>query len=160
MRWPKSSTERKVIMQLAVDQALKAGTAGEIPVGAITVLTGTDQIVSCGHNTVYQDQDPTAHAEINAIRLASKNLNTTKLESCDMYVTLEPCTMCAAAISCARIKRLFFGAYDTKGGGVEHGVRFFLAKTCLHAPEVFGGIMETECRAVLENFFCDLRKPE
>ncbi|MDR1031748.1 MAG: nucleoside deaminase [Holosporales bacterium] len=145
-------------MQLAIEQAQQAKAAGEIPVGAVIVLTGTDQIVSYGHNTVYQNQDPTAHAEVNAIRLASKSLNTTKLELCDMYVTLEPCTMCAAAISCARIRRLFFGAYDAKGGGVEHGVHFFLAKTCLHAPEAFGGIMETECRAVLENFFCDLRR--
>ncbi|MDR1475155.1 MAG: nucleoside deaminase [Holosporales bacterium] len=146
-------------MKIAIEQAKKAKELKEIPVGAVMVSAKSKQVLSTGHNTVYKDRDPTAHAEINIIRKTSKTLGTTKLDMCDMYVTLEPCAMCAAAISLARIKRVFFGAYDVKGGGVEHGVRFFSAEMCLYAPEVFGGLMEIECRSMLEAFFSELRKP-
>ncbi|MEC8201328.1 MAG: nucleoside deaminase, partial [Pseudomonadota bacterium] len=100
---------------------------------------------------------PTAHAEMLAIRAAAEMLDAPRLPDCDLYVTLEPCAMCAAAISFARIRRLYFGAYDPKGGGVENGIRFFGQPTCHHAPEVFGGIAETECSDLLKDFFRDLR---
>ena len=142
-------------MTMALQVAERAAARGEVPVGAVIVQDGK-LLVRAG-NRVEADKDPTAHAEILAIRAAAEMLDAPRLPDCDLYVTLEPCAMCAAAISFARIRRLYFGAYDPKGGGVENGARFFGQPTCHHAPEVFGGIAETECSALLKDFFRDLR---
>ena len=142
-------------MAMALQVAERAAARGEVPVGAVIVQDGK-LLVRAG-NRVEADKDPTAHAEMLAIRAAAEMLDTPRLLDCDLYVTLEPCAMCAAAISFARIRRLYFGAYDPKGGGVENGTRFFGQPTCHHAPEVFGGIAETECSALLKDFFRDLR---
>ena len=142
-------------MAMSLQVAERAAARGEVPVGAVIVQDGT-LLVRAG-NRVEADKDPTAHAEILAIRAAAEMLDAPRLPGCDLYVTLEPCAMCAAAISFARIRRLYFGAYDPKGGGVENGARFFGQPTCHHAPEVFGGIAETECSALLKDFFRDLR---
>ena len=142
-------------MAMALQVAERAAARGEVPVGAVIVQDGK-LLVRAG-NRVEADKDPTAHAEILAIRAAAEMLDAPRLTDCDLYVTLEPCAMCAAAISFARIRRLYFGAYDPKGGGVENGTRFFGQPTCHHAPEVFGGIAETECSALLKDFFRDLR---
>ena len=142
-------------MAMALQVAERAAARGEVPVGAVIVQDGK-LLVRAG-NRVEADKDPTAHAEILAIRAAAEMLDAPRLPDCDLYVTLEPCAMCAAAISFARIRRLYFGAYDPKGGGVENGARFFGQPTCHHAPEVFGGIAETECSALLKDFFRDLR---
>ena len=142
-------------MAMALQVAKRAAARGEVPVGAVIVQDGK-LLVRAG-NRVEADKDPTAHAEILAIRAAAEMLDAPRLPDCDLYVTLEPCAMCAAAISFARIRRLYFGAYDPKGGGVENGTRFFGQPTCHHAPEVFGGIAETECSALLKDFFRDLR---
>jgi tRNA(adenine34) deaminase len=109
-------------------------------------------LVRAGNRTI-TDRDPTAHAELIAMRAAAAALRTERLTDCDLYVTLEPCTMCAAAMSFARVRRLYFGAADPKGGAVEHGVRFFAVPTCHHRPEVYGGINETECALLLKEFF-------
>ena len=138
-------------MELALEVANRAAKRGEIPVGAVLVHCGK-LLVQTG-NRVETDQDPTAHAEILAIRAAAQMLSTKRLIDCDLYVTLEPCTMCAASISFARIRHLYFGAYDLKGGGVENGIRFFGQPTCHHVPEVFGGIHEAKCGEILKNFF-------
>ena len=142
-------------MAMSLQVAERAAARGEVPVGAVIVQDGK-LLVRAG-NRVEADKDPTAHAEILAIRAAAEMLDAPRLPDCDLYVTLEPCAMCAAAISFARIRRLYFGAYDPKGGGVENGTRFFGQPTCHHAPEVFGGIAETECSALLKDFFRDLR---
>lgn len=142
-------------MAMSLQVAERAAARGEVPVGAIIVQDGK-LLVRAG-NRVEADKDPTAHAEILAIRAAAEIMDAPRLPDCDLYVTLEPCAMCAAAISFARIRRLYFGAYDPKGGGVENGARFFGQPTCHHAPEVFGGIAETECSALLKDFFRDLR---
>ncbi len=142
-------------MAMALQVAERAAARGEVPVGAVIVQDGK-LLVRAG-NRVEADKDPTAHAEMLAIRAATEILDAPRLPNCDLYVTLEPCAMCAAAISFARIRRLYFGAYDPKGGGVENGTRFFGQPTCHHAPEVFGGIAETECSALLKDFFRDLR---
>ena len=142
-------------MTMALQVAERAAARGEVPVGAVIVQDGK-LLVRAG-NRVEADKDPTAHAEMLAIRAAAEMLDAPRLPDCDLYVTLEPCAMCAAAISFARIRRLYFGAYDPKGGGVENGTRFFGQPTCHHAPEVFGGIAETECSALLKDFFRDLR---
>ncbi|HCM83662.1 MAG TPA: nucleoside deaminase [Alphaproteobacteria bacterium] len=138
-------------MQQALAQAQLANTLGEVPVGAVVVHQGV-VIASC-HNLTETNRDPTAHAEILAIRAAAAKLGDVRLAECDLYVTLEPCAMCAAAISHARIRRLYFGAYDAKGGAVEHGPKWFQQSTCLHKPEVFGGINEIESGALLKEFF-------
>jgi len=138
-------------MQMALDEALAAGARGEVPVGCVVVRDGL--VVSRAGNRTLADQDATAHAELIALRAASAALGSERLVDCDFYVTLEPCTMCAAAISFARIRRLYFGAADPKGGAVEHGVRFFAAPTCHHRPEVYGGIAESQCAALLKEFF-------
>ena len=139
-------------MQLAFEQAELAGARGEVPVGA--VLLGADgKIIASAGNRCEELNDPTAHAEMLVIREATALMGTQRLETCDMYVTLEPCTMCAAAMSFARLRRLYFGAYDQKGGGVEHGVQFFKQNTCHHAPDIYGGFMEKETRALLQAFF-------
>jgi len=137
-------------MQLALEEARAAGARGEVPVGCV-IVRGGEVIARAGNRTI-ADKDPTAHAELIAIRAAAA-LGSERLTDCDLYVTLEPCTMCAAAMSFARIRRLYFGAADPKGGAVEHGVRFFASPTCHYRPEVYGGINETECAALLREFF-------
>ncbi len=144
-------------MQFALDAARTAAEYGEVPVGAVVVDAASGRVLSVAANRVEQDRDPTAHAEILAIRAAARELRAPRLTDCDLYVTLEPCTMCAQAIAFARIRRLVFGAYDPKGGGVEHGARVFSQPTCHHAPEIVGGMEEVACAALLKEFFAGLR---
>ncbi len=141
-------------MEIAFDEARAAQAAGEVPVGGV-IARGGDVIGRAGNRTL-RDRDPTAHAEMLAIRAAAA-LGSERLVDCDLYVTLEPCAMCAAAISFARIRRLYFGAGDPKGGAVEHGVKFFAAATCHHRPEVYGGIGEQEAAHLLREFFAARR---
>jgi tRNA(adenine34) deaminase len=138
-------------MQIALEEARAAEARGEVPVGCAIVRNG--EVVARAGNQTMADRDPTAHAELIAIRAAAAALGSERLTDCDLYVTLEPCAMCAAAMSFARIRRLYFGAPDPKGGAVEHGVRFFAAPTCHHKPEVYGGINESECATLLKDFF-------
>ncbi len=138
-------------MDLALDEAHAAVETGEVPIGCVIVHDG-DMIAQAGNRTL-ADRDPTAHAEMVAIRQAAAALGSERLVDCDLYVTLEPCAMCAAAISFARIRRLYYGAADPKGGAVENGVRYFGSATCFHRPEVYGGIGETEASALLKDFF-------
>lgn len=138
-------------MSHAFEAASKAGDEGDVPVGAVIVKDGT--IIAKASNRVERDTDPTAHAEIIAIRQAAKRLGDVRLVDCDLYVTLEPCAMCAQALAHARIRRLYFGAYDPKGGGVEHGAKVFERSTCHHKPEVYGGIEEEKCTFLLRSFF-------
>ena len=138
-------------MDGAIAQARDAAAAGEVPVGCVIVRAGT--IIARARNRTLADHDPTAHAEMLALRAAAEALGSERLVDCDLYVTLEPCTMCAAAISFARIRRIYYGAADPKGGAVEHGVRFFSAPTCHHRPEVYGGIAEAEAGELLKEFF-------
>jgi tRNA(adenine34) deaminase len=149
------SRDADSFMDLALKEAEAAGERGEIPVGAIVVREGT--VVAATGNRTRELSDVTAHAEILAIRAAAERLGSERLSQCDLYVTLEPCTLCVAAISFARIRRLYYGAGDPKGGAVEHGVRFFAAPTCHHAPEVYSGIGETASAALLRRFFRGLR---
>src|SRR5829696_1956044 len=142
-------------MDDALAEAHAAQAANEVPVGCVIVREGA--VIARAGNRTLRDRDPTAHAELLAIRAAAAALGSERLVDCDLYVTLEPCTMCAAAISFARIRRLYYGAADPKGGAVESGVRFFSAATCLHRPEVYGGIGETESAAVLRQFFAARR---
>ena len=142
-------------MAIAIEWAEKAASAGEVPVGAVIMHAG--EVIAAAHNLVETNHDPTAHAEVLAIRAAAAKLGEVRLAECDLYVTLEPCAMCAAAISHARIRRLYFGAYDPKGGGVEHGPQWFQQQTCLHRPEVFGGMSETESAVLLKKFFQERR---
>ena len=144
-------------MHIALREARAAAARGEVPVGA--VVTGPDgNILAQAGNGVEAGHDPTAHAEITALRMAAKKLEVSRLTDCDLYVTLEPCAMCAAAISMARIRRLYFGAYDPKGGAVEHGPRFFTQPTCHHAPEIIGGIEDQQAGLLLKAFFQKLRE--
>jgi tRNA(adenine34) deaminase len=138
-------------MQSALEEARAAGSRGEVPVGCV-IVRGSEVVARAGNRTI-ADKDPTAHAELLAIRAAAAALGTERLTDCDLYVTLEPCAMCAAAMSFARIRRLYFGAADAKGGAVENGVRFFASPACHHRPEVYGGINESECAALLKDFF-------
>ena len=138
-------------MSIALEEARAAAARDEVPVGCVVVRDGG--IVARAGNRTIADHDPTAHAELIAIRAAASALGSERLADCDLYVTLEPCAMCAAAMSFARIRRLYFGAADTKAGAVEHGVRFFAAPTCHHRPEVYGGINESECGELLKDFF-------
>ena len=142
-------------MQIAIEEARAAQTRGEVPVGC-TIVRDSAVIARAGNRTL-ADKDPSAHAELLAIRQAAAALGSERLTDCDLYVTLEPCTMCAAAMSFARIRRLYFGASDPKGGAVENGVRFFAAPTCHHRPEVYSGINESECAALLREFFAARR---
>ncbi|MET0471367.1 MAG: nucleoside deaminase [Xanthobacteraceae bacterium] len=142
-------------MDLALKTAKNAGKAGEVPIGCV-IVRGYEVIATAANRTL-TDRDPTAHAEILALRQAAEAIGTERLVDCDLYVTLEPCTMCAGAISLARIRRLYYGATDPKGGAVESGVRYFSAPTCLHRPEVYGGIGETEAAALLRTFFAARR---
>ncbi len=138
-------------MDMALDEAQAAASAGEVPIGCV-VVHGGDVIAQAGNRTL-ADRDPTAHAEMVALRRAAAALGSERLVDCDVYVTLEPCAMCAAAISFARIRRLYYGAADPKGGAIENGVRFFEQPTCHHRPEVYGGIGEAEASALLKDFF-------
>ncbi len=138
-------------MTAAFDAAREAAAAGEVPVGAAVARSG--KILATAGNRTLRDRDPTAHAEIVAIRAACAILGSERLVDCDLYVTLEPCAMCAGAISFARIRRLYFGAEDAKGGAVAHGPRFFSQPTCHHAPEVYGGFRESEAAKLLRDFF-------
>ena len=142
-------------MAIALDEARAAGARGEVPVGAV-VVRGGEVIARTGNRTL-ADRDPTAHAELLAIRDAARAVNSERLTDCDLYVTLEPCAMCAAAVSFARIRRLYYGAADPKGGAVDNGVQFFASPTCHHRPEVYGGIGETEAGALLREFFAARR---
>lgn len=142
-------------MALALAAAEAAASAGEAPIGAVVTLGG--RVVAVAHNLVETTPDPTAHAEILAIRAAARRLGDARLAGCDLFVTLEPCAMCAGAIEHARLRRLAFGAYDPKGGGVDHGARVFQRQTCRHRPDVIGGLRETEASALLKRFFADLR---
>lgn len=151
----KASAARPEPMRLAMDEARAAAERGEVPVGAVVVANG--EVVARAGNRTLGDRDPTAHAEVLAIREACRVLGSERLVGCDLYVTLEPCPMCAAAISFARIRRLYFGASDPKGGAVENGVRLYHAPTCHHAPEVYGGIAESEAAALLRGFFAARR---
>lgn len=134
-------------MQLALDEARAAGARGEVPVGCVIVRNG--EVVARAGNRTLADKDPTGHAELIALRAAAAALGSERLTDCDLYVTLEPCTMCAAAMSFARVRRLYFGASDAKGGAVENGVRFFASPTCHHRPEVYGGIGERDRKSVV-----------
>jgi tRNA(adenine34) deaminase len=138
-------------MDLALKAAENAGKAGEVPIGCV-IVRGDGVIATAGNRTL-ADRDPTAHAEILAIRQAARVVGSERLVDCDLYVTLEPCTMCAGAISFARIRRLYYGAADPKGGAVESGVRFLAQPTCHHTPEVYSAVGESEAAALLRDFF-------
>lgn len=144
-------------MAEALKEASAAAKRGEVPVGAVLVDPSSGRIVARNGNRTEQDSDPTAHAEILVLRAASAASGTPRLPQLDLYVTLEPCPMCATAISFARLRRVYFGAYDPKGGGVEHGPTIFRQATCHHAPDVYGGIDEQACAALLKDFFKERR---
>ena len=147
--------EREEYMRAALALAHAAAADGEVPVGCVIARDG--ELLTQAGNRTLRDHDPTAHAEVLALRAAAAKLGSERLIGCDLYVTLEPCTLCAAAISFARIRRLYFGASDPKGGAVESGVRFFNAPTCHHKPEVYGGIGEADAAAILKEFFAAKR---
>jgi tRNA(adenine34) deaminase len=140
---------------MALEEARAAGGRGEVPVGCVIVRD--DAVVARAGNRTLADCDPTAHAEIIAIRAASASLGSERLEACDLYVTLEPCAMCAGAVAFARIRRLYYGAADPKGGAVDNGVKFFTSPTCHHRPEVYGGLAEAEASRLLKEFFKERR---
>jgi tRNA(adenine34) deaminase len=142
-------------MEIAFAEAEAAVTAGEVPIGAVVVHDG--EVIARAYNRTLADKDPTAHAEMLVLRAAAAALGNERLADCDLYVTLEPCTMCAAAISFARVRRLYYGAADPKGGAVESGVRFFTSPTCHHRTEVYSGIGEARAAAMLKNFFATRR---
>jgi tRNA(Arg) A34 adenosine deaminase TadA len=142
-------------MKLALAEARAAAARGEVPVGAVVMREGS--VLAAAHNRPRELKDPTAHAEMLTIRAACQALHDERLTGCDLYVTLEPCAMCAAAISFARIRRLYFGAPDPKGGAVEHGPRYFAQPTCHHVPEIYGGIGESDAAALLQDFFAQRR---
>lgn len=142
---------RTDFMELALDEARAAQVRDEVPIGAVLAVGGA--VIARAGNRTRELNDPTAHAEMLVLREAARNLSAERLMDADLYVTLEPCTMCAAAISFARIRRLYFGAVDIKGGGVVSGVRFFNAPTCHHAPDVYSGLAETESAEMLRSFF-------
>ncbi len=139
-------------MQIALLEAKQAAARGEVPIGAV-VVDASGKIIAQAGNRTEEMNDPSAHAEFLALRDAAQKTGAPRLVDCDLYVTLEPCTMCAAAISQFRVRRLYYGAYDPKGGAVDHGVKFFASPTCHHAPEIYGGIMESETGAILRDFF-------
>ena len=142
-------------MRRALELAREAAAAGEVPVGAVVSLG--DKVIAGARNAMRDQLDPTAHAEVQAIRAAATELGTSRLDDCTLWVTLEPCAMCAAAISLARIKALRFGAEDPKGGGVVHGPRIYSQPTCHHRPDVLGGIGEAESADLLRGFFAERR---
>ena len=149
--------DQSTYMAMALKEAEKAADRGEVPVGAVIVDAVSGEVLAWAGNCTEEKNDPTAHAEMLVIREAAAKLESPRLENCDLYVTLEPCPMCATAISFARLRRLYFGAYDAKGGGVDHGPRVFEQSTCHHRPEVVGGMEETSASALLKKFFKDLR---
>ena len=142
-------------MELALDEARKARDLGEVPIGCVIVRDG--MVIAAAGNRTLTDRDPTAHAEVLAIRAAAQKLGSERLVDCDLHVTLEPCGMCAAAMSFARIRRVYYGAPDPKGGAIDSGVRFFASPTCHHRPEVYGGISEAASAALLRGFFAARR---
>lgn len=142
-------------MDLALKEARSAASRGEVPVGAVIVRDGT--VLATAGNRTLELRDPTAHAEMLAIRAAAAMIGSERLVGCDLYVSLEPCAMCAGAISFARLRRLYYGAADEKGGAVEHNVRFFASPGCHHAPEVYSGIGESESGGLLRDFFSGRR---
>ena len=142
-------------MDLALDEARAGAAAGEVPIGCVIVHDG--EVIAQAGNRTLADRDPTAHCEMLAIRQAAEAIASERLTECDLYVTLEPCPMCAAAISFARIRRLYYGAADLKGGAVENGVRFYQSPTCHHRPEFYSGIGEAEAAALLKGFFRERR---
>lgn len=144
-------------MSLALEEARNAAARGEVPVGAVLVSSDGEVLAQSGNRTE-ELCDPTAHAETLVIRQAAELLRSPRLVGCDLYVTLEPCALCAAAISFARLRRVIFGAYDPKGGAVEHGPRFYSQPTCHHAPEIVGGVEETACADLLKSFFAQRRQ--
>ena len=145
------------LMKLALNEARYAQIRGEVPVGAVIVNRQDGEILAQGGNRIEELGDPTAHAELLAIRAAAARLGSSRLLNCDVYVTLEPCAMCAAAIALAKLRKLVFGAYDPKGGAVEHGPRLFSHPTIHHRPEIIGGVMEIDCVELLTTFFRDRR---
>lgn len=145
-------------MREALENAMYAKSSGEVPVGAVIVERSSGQILSRGYNQMETTSNPLRHAEMIAIEAACKELKSKNLSDCDLYVTLEPCAMCSAAISYSRINRLFYGASDKKQGAVENGVRFFTQHSCMHRPEVYEGIMAEESKALLQAFFENLRR--
>ena len=140
-------------MELAFAEAEAAGAAGEVPVGAVLVDPASGRVLAQARNRTEELADPTAHAEVLAIRAACAAVGSPRLPGMDLYVTLEPCPLCAAAIGFARLRRVYYGAYDPKGGGVEHGPRIFAQPTCHHRPEIYGGIQESRAGALLKAFF-------
>ncbi len=142
-------------MAMALDDARAAGARGEVPVGCVIVRDGA--VVARAGNRTLTDRDPTAHAEIIAIRAAAASLGSERLDGCDLYVTLEPCAMCAGAVAFARIRRLYYGADDPKGGAVDNGVKFYASPSCHHRTEVYGGLAEAEASALLKEFFRERR---
>jgi tRNA(adenine34) deaminase len=142
-------------MEMALDEARAAASRGEVPIGA--VIVHQDRVLARAGNRTRELSDITAHAEIEVIRAAAKVIGSERLVNTDLYVTLEPCTMCAAAISFARVRRLYYGAGDPKGGAVDNGVRFYQSPTCHHAPEIYGGIAEIESGDILKSFFRERR---
>ena len=148
---------KNTFMAAALEEAHAAARRGEVPVGAVVVSQGGEIIARDGNRTIEQ-LDPTAHAEMLVLRKAAQTQKTERLVDFDLYVTIEPCPMCAQAISLARIRRLYYGAGDEKGGGVDHGPRLYSQSTCHHAPEVYGGIAEVESSALLRTFFKDRRQ--
>ena len=142
-------------MSIAFEEALAAQERGEVPIGAAVAREGV--VIARAGNRTREDSDPTAHAEMLAIRAAAKIAGSPRLIDCDLYVTLEPCMMCVGAISHARLRRLYYAAPDPKGGAVEHGPCFFSLATCLHAPEIYGGIRESDSAAMLRKFFAGKR---
>lgn len=149
-RWPLPEP-----MNLALAEARKAIAAGEVPIGAVVIKDGA--VIAAAHNAPRGLHDPTAHAEILAIRAAAQGLGNERLDGCELWVTLEPCAMCAGAIAHARIGKLYYGASDPKGGAVEHGARVFEQEQCLHRPEVYSGIAEAEAAEMLRTFFAERR---
>jgi tRNA(adenine34) deaminase len=152
-----AAAERETPMLRALAEAEAAAARGEVPVGAVLVDGASGAVLAAAGNRVEELADPTAHAEMLVLRDAAGKRGSARLEECDLYVSLEPCAMCAAAIALARIRRLYFGAYDSKGGAVEHGPRFFQQPTCHHRPEVYGGIEESRAGALLRQFFQERR---
>lgn len=148
-------TDTAPFMQAALQEARKAAARGEVPIGAVIVHEG--EVVAAAANRTRELNDITAHAEIEAIRMAATAIGGERLSGADLYVTLEPCTMCAAAISFARIRRLYYGAEDPKGGAVDNGVRFYSSPTCHHVPDVYSGLAEREAADILRAFFAARR---
>jgi tRNA(adenine34) deaminase len=147
-----STTKSKDYMGMALAEAEAAERAGEVPVGAV-IVGPTGAVLARAHNRMRGHHDPTAHAEITAIRAACAALGNERLTGCDLYVTLEPCPMCAGAIAEARLARLYYGAADMKGGAVDNGIALFAQASCHHRPEIYGGLRETDCAALLRDFF-------